>query len=124
MAVCILPVSSLCLAYTDFRCKLYRLCFGIVFLCRHRVSTPATGPFFLALLVLWLGSAIHFLEGCTQGKSLLLKKRSKKRRKQMKDLNSAEGPLSFWLCWSSDWRFLHVSSITLPRKVLSRQEQW
>ena len=24
----------------------------------------------------------------------------------MKDLNSAEGPLSFWLCWSFDWRFL------------------
>ena len=49
---------------------------------------------------------------------------TKKRRNQMKDLNSAEGLLSFWLCWSSEWRLLHVSSMTLPRKVLSRQEQW
>lgn len=63
MEVRVVPLSPLRLAHTDIYCLLHWLCPRRLLLRCNGVSTAAPSANLLALLVIWMGSSIHSVDG-------------------------------------------------------------
>lgn len=73
MAVCLFPIPSLRMAYSNFYCMLHWLRFGFILLRCNRVSSIAPGFILLASLVVRVGSSICDVKGSANGRKSLTK---------------------------------------------------
>lgn len=68
MEVRVVPLSSLRVAYTDIYRRIHWLCPRRLLLRCNGVSTASPSADLLALLVIWMGSSLHSVEGDSKRK--------------------------------------------------------
>lgn len=130
MAVCLFPIPSLRMAYSNFYCMLHWLRFGFILLRCNRVSSIAPGFILLASLVVRVGSSICDVKGSANGRKSLTKfyyseneLGSNLKAAGEKDCllqNTFRIRFPLWSCMSRKWEVLYMG---VEYKVVTHVEE-